>query len=86
MTQNQTSAGTKKISNYIMMIVLIVLALSVVSIILAVSVYLNGVSNTKPSRNRRFNSWFPSDRWFSCSDHVNIHTISITEASSRNEN
>ena len=44
MTQNQTSAGTKKISNYIMMIVLIVLALSVVSIILAVSVYLNGVS------------------------------------------
>jgi hypothetical protein len=44
MAQNQTSAGNKKISNYIMMIVLIVLALSVVSIILAVSVYLNGVS------------------------------------------
>ena len=44
MTQNQTSAGNQKISNYIMMIVLIVLVLSVVSIILAVSVYLNGVS------------------------------------------
>ena len=44
MAQNQTSPGTQKISNYIMMIVLIVLALSVVSIILAVSVYLNGVS------------------------------------------
>jgi Zn finger protein HypA/HybF involved in hydrogenase expression len=44
MTQNQTSAGTQKISNYIMMIVLIVLALSVVSLLLAVSVYLNGVS------------------------------------------
>ena len=43
MTQNQTSPGTKKISNYITMIVLIVLALSVVSIILAVSVYLSGV-------------------------------------------
>jgi Zn finger protein HypA/HybF involved in hydrogenase expression len=42
MTQNQTSPSTKKISNYIMMIVLIVLALSVISIILAVSVYLNG--------------------------------------------
>ena len=44
MTQNQTSPATQKISNYIMMIVLIVLALSVVSIILAVSVYLSGVS------------------------------------------
>ena len=44
MTQKPTSPGTKKISNYIMMIVLIVLVLSVVSIILAVSVYLNGVS------------------------------------------
>jgi Zn finger protein HypA/HybF involved in hydrogenase expression len=43
MTQNQTSPSTKKISNYIMMIVLIVLALSVISIILAISVYLNGV-------------------------------------------
>ena len=44
MAQNQTSAGTQKISNYILMIVLIVLALSVVSLLLAVSVYLNGVS------------------------------------------
>jgi cell division protein FtsL len=44
MSQNQTSPGTKKISNYIMMIVLIVLVLSIVSIILAVSVYLSGVS------------------------------------------
>ncbi len=44
MAQNQTAPGTQKISNYIMMIVLIVLVLSVVSIILAISVYLNGVS------------------------------------------
>jgi len=44
MTQSQPSAGTKKVSNYIMMIVLIVLALSVVSIILAFSVYTNGAS------------------------------------------
>jgi Zn finger protein HypA/HybF involved in hydrogenase expression len=48
MAQNQTSAGTKKISNYIMMIVLIVFALSIISILLAVNVYLNGVS--KPSQ------------------------------------
>jgi len=44
MAQKQTSPGTQKISNYIMMIILIVLVLSVVSIILAVSVYMNGVS------------------------------------------
>jgi hypothetical protein len=44
MAQNQTPKATQKISSYIMMIVFIVLALSVVSIILAVSVYLTGVS------------------------------------------
>jgi len=44
MAQKQTAPGTQKISNYIRMIVLIVLVLSVVSIILAVSVYLTGVS------------------------------------------
>ena len=42
MAQNPTSAGNKKISNYIMTIVVIVLALSVVSIILAVIVASNG--------------------------------------------
>ncbi len=42
MTQNQTSAGTKKISTYITMIVFIVLALSVVSLILAANAYLAG--------------------------------------------
>ena|SRR5208283_285858 len=44
MAQKQTAPGTQKISNYIRMIVVIVLVLSVVSIILAVSVYLTGVS------------------------------------------
>jgi Zn finger protein HypA/HybF involved in hydrogenase expression len=44
MGQNQTAAGNKKVSSYIMMIISIVLVLSVISIILAVSVYLNGVS------------------------------------------
>jgi Zn finger protein HypA/HybF involved in hydrogenase expression len=48
MAQNQTPPGTQKISNYILMIVLIVVVLSLVSIILAISVYLNGVS--KPSQ------------------------------------
>jgi len=42
MTQNPTSAANKKISNYIMTIVVIVLALSIVSIILAVIVASNG--------------------------------------------
>jgi len=51
MTQNQTSSGTKKISTYITMIVVIVLALSVVSIILAVSVYFNGVSTPSQAGN-----------------------------------
>ena len=46
MGQNQTAQGTQKISNYIMMIVLIVLALSIVSIILAVSVYSSGISTS----------------------------------------
>ncbi len=41
MTQNQTSAGNKKISSYIMTIVVIVLVLSVISIILAVGVYVS---------------------------------------------
>ena len=47
MTQNQTSAGTKKISTYITMIVVIVLALSIVSLILAVNVYLSSVHQAK---------------------------------------
>src|SRR5208282_4570928 len=47
MTQKKTSSGTQKISSYIMMIIIIVLVLSVVSIILAVSVYLNGVSTSQ---------------------------------------
>jgi hypothetical protein len=41
---NQTSASTKKISNYITMIVLIVVALSLVSLILAANAYFIGDS------------------------------------------
>ncbi len=44
MAQNQTSQGNKKISNYITMIVAVVLVLSVISLILAVTAYLNGVA------------------------------------------
>jgi Zn finger protein HypA/HybF involved in hydrogenase expression len=46
MTQNQsqTSASTKKISNYITMIVLIVIALSIASLILAANAYFIGDS------------------------------------------
>jgi hypothetical protein len=42
MTQNQTSQSTKKISNYLNMIVLIVVALSIVSLILAANAYYIG--------------------------------------------
>jgi predicted ferric reductase len=41
MTQNQTSESTKKISNYLTMIVLIVVALSIISLILAANAYLS---------------------------------------------
>jgi hypothetical protein len=39
-TKTQSSAGTKKISTYLMMIVFIVLALSIVSLLLAAQAYL----------------------------------------------
>jgi hypothetical protein len=41
-TQNQTSQSTKKISTYLTMIVLIVVALSIVSLILAANAYIIG--------------------------------------------
>ena len=47
MTQNdQTSASTKKISNYITMIVVVVIALAAVAIILAASLYYTGTTAT----------------------------------------
>jgi predicted lysophospholipase L1 biosynthesis ABC-type transport system permease subunit len=42
MTQNQTSESTKKISTYLTMIVLIVVALSIISLILAANAYFIG--------------------------------------------
>ena len=47
---NQTSASTKKISTYIAMIVAIVLALAVISLLLAVILAYNGSSATGSSR------------------------------------
>ncbi len=41
MTQNQNSTAAKKISNYLTMIVLIVIALSIISLILAANAYLS---------------------------------------------
>lgn len=43
---NQTSTSTKKISNYISMIVAVVMALAVIAIILAVGLYYTGTSAT----------------------------------------
>ena len=45
-SESQTSAQSKKISNYITMIVLIVLALSIAALILAVGNYTTGLSET----------------------------------------
>ena len=44
--KDQTSASTKKISTYITMIVVIVMALAVVALILAGSIYYNGTTTT----------------------------------------
>jgi hypothetical protein len=45
-SKTQTSAQSKKISNYIMMIVLIVLALSIAALILAAGNYVAGLSES----------------------------------------
>ena len=86
MAQNQTSAGTQKISNYIMMIVLIVLVLSVVSIILAVSVYLNGVSTPSQAGTDDLTAGFLAVIGLVAMSMSMFTLYSITEASSRNEN
>ncbi len=44
MSQNQTSQSTKRISNYLTMIVLIVVALSIISLLLAVNAYFTSPS------------------------------------------
>lgn len=49
MAQNQTSSATKRISTYLMLIVLIVLVLSVVSLLLAANSYLTNPSDPLPS-------------------------------------
>ena len=43
--QNQTSQATKKISNYITMIVLIVIALAIIALITAGGVYIENPNN-----------------------------------------
>jgi len=47
----QTSASTKKISNYIAMIVAVVMALAVIALILAASLYYSGTTATGSTRN-----------------------------------
>ena len=74
---NQTSQSTKKISNYLTMIVLIVVALSIISLILAANAYLI---------ESNLSCWIFSNYWFSRFDNVGIHTLPIKEASSTNEN
>ncbi len=46
MSQNQPSATTKKISNYITMIVVVVMALAVIAILLAVNLAYTGSTST----------------------------------------
>ena len=61
-----------------MMIVLIVLALSVVSIILAVSVYLSGVSTPSQAGTDDLTAGFLAVIGVSRFNHVNVHAVSIT--------
>jgi predicted ferric reductase len=49
MAQNQTSPATKRISAYLTLIVLIVIALSIASLLLAAGSYLNNPSNPLPA-------------------------------------
>ena len=49
MAQNQTSPATKRISTYLMMIVLIVLALSIAALILAANSYLTNPNDLVPA-------------------------------------
>ena len=60
------------------MIVLIVVALSIISLILAANAYYIG----QPT----FSRWIFSAYWFSCFDNVSVHALPIKEASSTNEN
>ena len=52
--QSQSSAQSKKISNYITMIVLIVLAMSIAALILAVERYTTGLSETGTNQTGDF--------------------------------
>jgi predicted ferric reductase len=49
MAQNQTSPATKRISAYLTLIVLIVIALSIASLLLAAGSYLNNPNNPLPA-------------------------------------
>jgi hypothetical protein len=51
MAQDQTSASTKKISNYITMIVVIVMALAVIALLLAVNLAYTGSTATGTTRS-----------------------------------
>jgi len=52
MTKNdQTSSSTKKISNYITMIVIIVMALAVIALLLAASLYYSGTTATSKTQS-----------------------------------
>ena len=86
MTQNQTSPATKKISNYITMIV--VNCPSAFHSINNISSQRlpNRRIHPKPSWIGRSNSCFPRSNRFSSSGNVNFHAKPITEASSPNEN
>jgi predicted ferric reductase len=48
-TQNQTSTATKRISAYLMLIVLVVLALSIASLLLAAGSYISNPDNPLPA-------------------------------------
>ena len=87
MTQkNQPSASTRKISNYITMIVVVVIALAAVSIILAASLYYTGTTATGSTQAGDYSSRIPSSHRRNRSFNVYVHVFPVKKASSRNEN
>ena len=87
MTQNdQTSASTKKISNYITMIVVIVMALAVIALILAASLYYTGTTVTGSTNQATTQPQESCSNRLNRSGNVYIHAFPVKEASRRNEN
>ena len=76
-TRTKLHPATQKISTYLTLIVLIVMALSIAALLLAANAYFMGdATSRRRPRNHRLNRLH----------HVRIHALPIKEANSGNEN